>query len=82
MYYALALVGIEPEAAEARLRDAERLLETALRVNKRSEAPSAEIIVKDDEGFRSLPGTIAIVRAYRAGALGDVPGIVRYARRA
>ena len=41
-----------------------------------------EMVVHDDEGFRSLPGTIAIVRAYRARALGDVPGIVHYARKA
>ena len=32
--------------------------------------------------FRSLPGTIAIARAYHARALGDVPGTVKYARRA
>ena len=34
--------------------------------------------------FRSLPADIdiAVARAYYAGALGDVPGIVKYARRA
>ena len=34
------------------------------------------------EEFRSLPGTIAIARAYRAGALGDLPGTLTYARQA
>jgi LuxR family maltose regulon positive regulatory protein len=74
--YALALVPGDLEAAEARLRDAERLLDTS----ERSEAPS--VVVADEEGFRSLPGTISIVRAYLAGTLGDVPGSVNHAQRA
>lgn len=40
------------------------------------------MVVVDKEEFRSLPGMISIARSYRAGALGDVPGIVKYARRA
>ncbi|MGH3088221.1 MAG: helix-turn-helix transcriptional regulator, partial [Rubrobacteraceae bacterium] len=68
-YYALALLSHDLEAAEARLRDAERLLDSAA-------------LVVDEEGFRSLPGVISIVRAYLAGALGDVPGVMRHARRA
>jgi LuxR family maltose regulon positive regulatory protein len=80
VYYALALVSLEPEAAEARLRDAERWLDSMER--ERPEAPSVEMVVVDEDGFRSLPGTIAIVRAYRAGARGDVSGIVDYAGRA
>ena len=36
----------------------------------------------NEEEFRSLPGTIAIARAYRAGALGDLPGTLQYARQA
>jgi LuxR family maltose regulon positive regulatory protein len=82
VYCALALIPVEPEAAEARLRDAERLLDMTAHISERPQARSAEMVVLDDVGFRSLPGTIAIVRAYRAGALGDVPGIVHYARRA
>jgi LuxR family transcriptional regulator, maltose regulon positive regulatory protein len=82
VYYALALLSIDLEAAEARLRDAERLLDIAAHSSERPEAPPVEMVIVDEEGFRSLPGTIAIVRAYRAGALGDVPGSVQYARRA
>ena len=81
--YAWALViGGEPEAAEDRLRDAERWLDIAADVRDRSEAPSVEMVVVDEEEFRSLPATIASARAYQAGALGDVPGTVKYARRA
>ncbi|MBA3641774.1 MAG: tetratricopeptide repeat protein [Acidobacteria bacterium] len=67
------------DAAEARLRDAERWLDSSAGV---SEPPPGEMVVVDDVGFKSLPGTIAVARAYRAGALGDVAGMVMYARRA
>jgi LuxR family maltose regulon positive regulatory protein len=82
VYYALALVSIDLGAAEARLQDAERLLDSTARMGDRPESPSALMIVVDDEELRSLPGITAITRAYHAGALGDVPGSVNYARRA
>jgi LuxR family transcriptional regulator, maltose regulon positive regulatory protein len=82
VYYALALVGVDPEAAEDRVRDAERLLHMTAQAGARREGAAVEMVVDDEEGLWSLPGTIAIVRAYRAGALGDVPGIVHHARRA
>jgi LuxR family maltose regulon positive regulatory protein len=86
--YALALLdGGEWEAAEARLLDAERWLETATDMSVRPEAPAperdvAEMVVVDKEQFRSLLASIANARAYRAQALGDVSGTVTYARRA
>lgn len=80
VYYALALVSVDPEAAEALLREAERWL--ASMEHERPEAPPADMVVADEDGFRSLPGTIAIVRAYRSGARGDVSGIAHYARQA
>jgi LuxR family transcriptional regulator, maltose regulon positive regulatory protein len=70
------------EAAEARLRDAERWLETPTNVREPRDAPSGEMVVVDQKGFRSLPGTIAIARAYCAGALGDVAGMMEYAHQA
>jgi LuxR family transcriptional regulator, maltose regulon positive regulatory protein len=79
VYYAVALLSDDLEAAEARLRDAEGLLD---RASERLEAAAVEMVVVDDEGFRSLPGSMAIVRAYLAGARGDVPETVRYARQA
>ena len=81
VYYAFTF-GVGSEAAEARLRDAERWLDTAVDTSERPEAPSAEMVVVDEEAFRSLPGAIAVVRAYHAGVLGDLPGTVKYARRA
>ena len=79
VYYAVALLPGDLEAAEARLRDAEGVLD---RARARPDAAAVEMVVVDDEGFRSLPGTMAIVRAYLAGASGDVPETVRYARQA
>jgi ATP/maltotriose-dependent transcriptional regulator MalT len=84
------LDGGELEAAEARLRDAERWLDTAANLHEPPEAPAPEtgpersrrMIVVDEKQFRSLPASIANARAYRAQALGDVPGTVTYARRA
>jgi LuxR family maltose regulon positive regulatory protein len=82
VYYALALIAVDPEAAEDRVRDAERLLDMTAQAGARPKGAAVEMVVDDEEGFRSLPGTIAIVRAYRAGALGDAPRIVHHARRA
>ncbi|MFZ0534405.1 MAG: tetratricopeptide repeat protein, partial [Anaerolineales bacterium] len=83
VWYANALlVSGEMEAAGARLTDAERWLEPVDNMNGQPKKPAAEMVVVDEEQFRSLPATIAIARAYRAQALGDVPGAVTYARRA
>lgn len=64
------------DAAEVRFRDAERWLADA--ENK----PSGEMMVANGAAMRSVPGTIAVGRAYAAGARGDVDGIVSYARQA
>jgi len=83
VWYANALlISGEMEAAEARLTDAERWLEPVDNMNGQPKNPAAEKVVVDEEKFRSLPATISIARAYRAQALGDVPGAVTYARRA
>ena len=69
--YAWALLdGGELEASEARLRDAERWLEPA----DAQQRSSAKMVVVDEAEFRSLPASIATARAYRALALGDIPG--------
>lgn len=71
---ALALLdGGELDAAESRLREAEGWLD----------APSdSPMIVVDDVQFQSLRTSIANARAYRAQALGDVLGTVKYTRQA
>ncbi len=81
--YAWALLdGGELEASVSRLRDAERWLDTPADKGERPEAPSAEMVVVDQDQFRSLPASIATARTYHAQALGDIPGTVKYARRA
>jgi LuxR family transcriptional regulator, maltose regulon positive regulatory protein len=80
-YAGMLLLSGELEGVEARLRDAERWLETKADMDKLALAPSAEMVVVDEEEFRGLPGTIAIYRAAIALALGDVAGTMKYARR-
>ena len=70
------------DAVELRLRDAERWLEPTADTSERPEAPSVEMVVVNEDQFRFLPGSIASARAFHAQALGDVPGTVKYARRA
>ena len=64
----------ELEASEARLRDAERWLDPA--------RDASRMVVVDKEQFRTLPVSIALVRANNAQAQGDVPGTVKYAELA
>ena len=72
------LVGGKIEAGEARLRDAERWLDSTARGRERQ----AEMVVVNEKEFRSLPGTIASARAFHAQAIGDVPGTMKYSRQA
>ena len=81
--YGWALVDSgEPEAAEYRLRDAERWLDSMASVNEQPEISTVKIVALDEEEFRSLSISVANARAYLCQALGDVPGTVKYAQRA
>ena len=81
-YYAIALQGVgEMEAAAFRLSDAERWLDDAAGTIERPTATSAEMVVVDQAGFRSLPSRIALARGYHAMASSDVAGTVEQARR-
>jgi len=80
--YAWALLASgELEAADARLRDAERWLDTTADISERPQVPSAEMVIVDKEGFRRLPVFVAVYRSALAQALGDVPNTIKYARR-
>ena len=72
----------EFEGVEGRLRDAERWLDTTTDIRAGSPAPSAEMVVVDDEEYRRLPAAIELYRAALAMARADAPGTVRHARRA
>ncbi len=89
--FAWALLnGGQLEAADTRLQDAERWLEPKTDMRERMEYPptktcperSRRMVFVDEEQFRSLPASIAIIRAFLAQTFGDVPGTVKYARRA
>jgi len=62
------------EGVEARLRDAERWLNPT--------ADMGEVVVVDEEDFRSLPGSVAMYHAAIALVRGDVVNTATYARRA
>jgi LuxR family maltose regulon positive regulatory protein len=81
-YAGALLVSGQLEGVEARLRDAERWLDTTADAREGAEAPSTAMVVVDEEEFRRLPGAIAIYRAAQALALGDVAGTVTQARLA
>jgi LuxR family maltose regulon positive regulatory protein len=81
-YAGALLVSGQLEGVEARLRDAERWLDTTADAREGPDAPSTRMVVVDEEEFRRLPGAIAIYRAAQALALGDVTGTTRHARRA
>jgi LuxR family maltose regulon positive regulatory protein len=81
-YAGALLVSGQLEGVEARLRDAERWLDTTEDAQDGPEARSTAMVVVDKEEFRRLPGAIAIYRAAQALALGDVAGTVTHARRA
>ena len=87
VYYANALLSSEPDRAEVHLRDAERWVDTITDTRERSEAQAsktgtAQIVVVNEEEFRSLPGMIAVARAYQAGALRNSSNTIKYAQRA
>jgi LuxR family maltose regulon positive regulatory protein len=81
-YAGALLVGGQLEGADARLRDAERWLDTTAEAREGRNVPSTGMVVADEEEFRRLPGAIAIYRAAQALALGDVAGTLTHARRA
>ncbi len=82
VYYAGTLLQTgHLERVEARLKDAERWLETTAETGTRPEAP-LEMVVVDEDEFRRLPGWIANYRAGIALYRGDVAGTMQHARRA
>ena len=82
VWYAYALSGSgEMEASEARLKDAERWLDTTADIHERPESLAAGMVVVDEKEFRRLPGMIALLRAAHALARGDMNETAKNARR-
>ena len=80
-YAGSLMVRGELQGVEARLRDAERWLDTTSGAGGGPGAHAAGAVVVDDEGFRRLPSAIAMYRAGQSLVLGDVPGTLTHARR-
>src|SRR4051794_8680727 len=74
-YVSSLMVRGETAGVEERLRDAEQWLDPTAR-------PAGEMVVVDDEAFRTLPTAIAMYRAGTALVRGDVAGTMTHARRA
>ena len=70
------------EGVEQRLRDAERWLGRTAYGDDGPPTTETTMVVVDEEGYRRLPGWIALYRAARALALGDTSATVTHARRA
>jgi LuxR family maltose regulon positive regulatory protein len=71
----------ELEAAEAKMQGAENWLEPTTITGEKSDAPSIEMVVVDEEQFKSLPVLLATARAYHAQAIGDISGTIKYTQR-
>ena len=69
------------ESAQARLRDVEKWLGMAGNFMEPSAALPTEMVVRDEEEFRVLPGSIAMYRAAIALALGDLKSSMKSAER-
>ncbi len=69
------------EGVEQRLRDAERWLGTS-GYDDDPQPTEATMVVVDEDGYRRLPGWIALYRAATALALGDTSATVTHAQRA
>jgi len=80
--YAFALFGGgEVGGVEARLLDAERWLDRMAGTPEGTKTRPAGMMVVDEDGFRRLPGMIAMLRTAQALARNDMPATVKNARR-
>jgi len=68
------------EAAESRLRDAEKWLEPTGHTSDRLEAHESKMVVADENQYRGLPISLAMARAYYSQAIGDISSTIQYAK--
>jgi LuxR family maltose regulon positive regulatory protein len=81
-YAAALMVSGQVEGVEAHLRNAERWVTTTPDDGRAFHAPSAEMVVIDQEAFRRVPSAISLYRAGQALLSGDVAGTITHARTA
>lgn len=83
VYYAFIALSFDGlDAPEDFLGDAERLLDIPAGTNESTNAASPEMVVADENAFRNLPESIAVVRAFQAEARQDYPSALKHARQA
>ncbi|MBK8050298.1 MAG: helix-turn-helix transcriptional regulator [Anaerolineales bacterium] len=82
VYFALTLLPGEMDRADSLLRAAEHWLTTTTAQGEQDQAQGIEWFVANEEELLSLPGTLAITRAYHAGALGNLADALHFARQA
>lgn len=83
VHYAFALFSSQPGLAETYLQSAEGWLDAAGEHSKaRASVKGARQEVVSEEELQSLPGNIAVARAYQAGARRKTAEIVHYAAEA
>jgi LuxR family transcriptional regulator, maltose regulon positive regulatory protein len=71
-----------PSGAGASRSEPASGVDESVATRDRPGASPVTMVVADKAEFRSLPGTIALARSFRAQALGDVAGTLEQARRA
>lgn len=82
VYYAMSLLPGDAAESGRRLSQAEYLLNLPAQALEQSQAQVTKASVANQKELQSVPGIIAIARAYCAGILGDESGIAKQARQA
>lgn len=80
-YIGALMANGELQEVDALLGEAERWLDPAHARGGPNDQPTAMVVV-DEDGFRRLPGTIALYRAAQARLIGDASASLAHARRA
>lgn len=81
VYAGTLLSNGESDGIEERLQDAERWLDMTANARERQDAVATGMVVVDSAEFRRLPGSIAMYRAGKALAVGNIPTTMMYAQR-
>ncbi|MGV6858910.1 MAG: LuxR C-terminal-related transcriptional regulator [bacterium] len=81
-HHGFCLLSQDLAAADPPLSKAQAWVDMAGDEEGHAKAERAGMVICNEDEFAQLPGLLGIARAYQCGAYGDLPGIVRNARRA